>query len=116
MLKDLKDHNCDDFDLNRFQDYVKQYVQQLNATILDGNLIKQYKQSGQMVNVVLGTTTVMVPHGLNREYQGWQLLDLNADARVWRDSTVDTTQKQNSKTLYLPLKASAACTVVLWVF
>lgn len=61
--------------------------------------------------VALGTTTVLVPHTLNRKYRGWYLVDLDANAVVYRDSTstADTSK-------WLALKASAATTVNLVIF
>ena len=61
-------------------------------------------------NIAIATTATKVSHGLKRVPRGWLVVDRTADARVFRDST------GTERTTFLTLKASAACTVSLWVF
>lgn len=102
MLKAFKRIDFKDRLLFQFQENVGQFLGQLNGKILGGNEVK---------DVVIGTSTTLVPHELARSYQGWHLLDIQGDARVWRDTT---STADNTK--FLPLKASASVTVSLWVF
>lgn len=101
-LEEFRRIQPQDEDLRKIQENLRLYFGQLNKTVLDGVILE---------DVSVGTSTTSVPHGLARKYQGWQILDIHGDARVWRDttSTLDNTK-------YLPLKASSAVTVKLWVF
>lgn len=100
-LKDLK-KIAFSTDLLKFQDYIIEWISQLNKTTLQGIVVK---------NVVINATTTDIQHGLGRAYQGWHLLDIQGDARVWRDpASVSDSSK------FLPLRASATVTVSLWVF
>lgn len=82
----------------------KNIVQPLNQLLripfIDGILIK---------DVSLGTTTVGVQHKLNRQYTGYFITKLNANAVIWIDVATESD-------IYLKLKASATCVVDLWVF
>lgn len=60
---------------------------------------------------LLSASTVLVPHGLGRAVRSWKVVDLSADARVWRDAT--STAPADT---FLPLKCSANCTVRLEVW
>lgn len=106
-LKEFKKIESSNSELTKIQENIKSFTSQLNKAVLSGLVIE---------NVSIGTATTMVPHGLARDYQGWQLLDVQGDARVWRDATVDASLPQNGKDKFLPLKASVAVTVKLWVF
>lgn len=64
-------------------------------------------QKSQVKGVVLGATTVLVPHQLGKLPIAWQVTDLNASAVVFRDPTIATTADT------IPLKASATVTVDL---
>ena len=101
-LSNFKTIKSEDADTMSLQGNVREYVNQLNNVILSGRIVS---------SVVIGTSTTLVPHELARSYQGWHLVDLQGDARVWRDatSTADTTR-------FLPLRASSSVTVSLWVF
>lgn len=52
-----------------------------------------------------------IDHGLGRAALGWMVVDINADANVWRatDTSEDTSR-------YLVLETDAACVVDLVVF
>lgn len=105
----LERHHASDpvnaLDLAQVQDNIEATLQPLLMNpILDGGIL--------LSRVALGATTVAVPHKLNRALRGWVVVDRDADARVWRDaSTVNPTP-----TSTLPLKASAAVNVTLYVF
>jgi hypothetical protein len=101
-LTNLKLIKSEDKDTMTLQGNVREFVNQLNNVILGGSILQ---------SVSIGTATTDVPHQLGRSFQGWHLVDIQGDARVWRDTTAtsDTTK-------FLPLKASAAVTVNLWVF
>jgi hypothetical protein len=101
-LKAFKKVDFKDKDISKFQSNVQEFLGQFN-TVLNNGLILE--------NLSVGTTTVDIPHLLGRSYQGWHLLDIDADARVWRDST---SSANSSK--FLPLKASASATIKIWVF
>jgi hypothetical protein len=60
---------------------------------------------------LLSASTTLVPHGLGHSFTGWKVVDLTADARVWRDTTSTA-----SAALFLPLKCSTNCTVKLEVW
>jgi hypothetical protein len=60
-----------------------------------------------VANVTLGVATVNVPHQLSKIPVGWLVIDKNAQADVWRDTTVNQTNDT------IPLKASATVVVTL---
>ena len=60
---------------------------------------------------LLAASTVLVEHTLGRAYRGWRVVDKNANATVWRDTTSTA-----DATLFLPLACSANVTVDLEVF
>lgn len=101
-LKKFKKIDFKDKDVSRFQDSVDEYLNQLNGVVLDGIILN---------DVLVGTSSTDISHKLGRTFQGWHLLDIQGDARVWRD-----TASTSDLTKFLPLKASAAVTVSLWVF
>lgn len=101
-LKELKKIKLASDELSRLQDNIDSFGRQFNKVISDGIILK---------DIELETTTVYVPHLLGRVYTGWQVIDLQGDARVWRDTT---STEDTSK--FIPLKASATVTVNLWVF
>lgn len=100
-LKDLKRIKLDNRDTETLQENVREYLGQLNPIVL----------SGIIVDATVGTSTTLINHGLARKFQGWHLLDVQGDARVWRDATSTADSK-----LFLPLRASASVNVKLWVF
>lgn len=74
----------------------------LSEPMLRGTLIK---------DVSIGTTDTTISHGLGRDYQGFVVARLKSDARVWESSTGNP-----QPSTQIILKASAACTVNLWVY
>lgn len=87
---------------DQFQRDSVEAIKNLNIPLINGVLVE---------NIVLTTTTTRVSHSLNRSYNGYIIVKMNADARVW----VDTTTTADSDK-FIPLKASASVTVSLWVF
>lgn len=63
-------------------------------------------ESVVLPGVVLGTSVTRVKHPLGRPWRRWALVDISADARVWRVAAQDT-----APSVFLPLQASAAVTV-----
>lgn len=61
-----------------------------------------------LTNVKVGTAATAVKHGLNRQPQGWILVDLQKQATVWR-----TVWDNNTITL---LSSVDNTTISLWVF
>lgn len=101
-LKAFKKTEFNDKDLTKFQTNIQEFLNQLNPILLDGRILS---------NIPIGTTTTEVPHGLTRSFQGYFVIDQQASAVIWRDTTSVADQSK-----FLPLKASAAVTVSLWVF
>jgi hypothetical protein len=88
---------------DQFQRDVRQKVDRLNKnTLIQGVLL---------TGVELTTATILVPHFLGRPYRGFYVVDKTLAVDVFRDSTV-TDQPE----VTIPLKASVAATVSLWVF
>jgi hypothetical protein len=93
----------DDEKTNRFQQTVVSAINELrNLPILQGV---------QSNDISIGTSVTLVPHKLGRSYRGYLVTNLNANAVVYVDSS--STADPAS---FIPLKASASCTVDLWVF
>lgn len=101
-IKEFKRIDTESRELNKIQDNIKEWCNQVNKTFNDGIILDEAS---------VGTTTVLIEHKLGRMIQGWGIVDINADARVWRDatSTADLTR-------FLPLKASASATIKLYVY
>ena len=90
--------------LNRWQSTVKRVIDAiLDKPELDSVLIEDVE--------LTAATTVLVEHRLDRAFRGWRIVDIDAAATVHRDAT----STANAST-YLPLQASANCTVALLVF
>lgn len=75
----------------------------LPKEILDGNLLKD-------VDLVSGSVN-MVQHKLARKSQGYLVIKKNANATIW-----DSEDINDFRDSFLQLRASADCTVSLWVF
>ncbi len=89
-------------EIKRLQDNVIRAVNPISKVpTLDGVLIGPFS---------LTTSFQPIAHGLGRQYLGWQVTRNNASATVWEDFT------WNAQTASISMRASAACTVYLWVF
>lgn len=102
-LKDFRYHQTSDTDLNKVQDNLGTFLNQLDRRLLSGLILEKAE--------LKSAHTVNVPHMLGRAYQGWIILDQDGSAIIWRDagSIAD-------KTRFLPLKSSADVNVKIWVF
>lgn len=101
-LKSMRVINPKDYDMDVIQRNTKEFVQQLeNNIILDGVLLKD-------VDLASANATV-INHKLNREYQGWMIVKINANANVWQSAS--TLPKS-----HLTLNCSADCTVDLYIY
>lgn len=99
-----------DEEVNRFQQEASQVFDSLTSLkFLDGTFVE---------NVPLGATLSIVPHGLEREYQGFLITSINGPGVVYIDSNAPSTGKgqQNDKSRFIALKSSASVTCNLWVF
>lgn len=71
--------------------------------ISDNTLLK----GRQVRDVALQTGVNVIDHRLGRQPQGWLIIDLNANATVYRSGWSDLT---------ITLTASGPCTVSLYIF
>lgn len=90
-----------DFKLEQMQKNVVGAINNMNKVpFLNGNLLQ---------NVSLSTSETKIPHKLSRDYQGFIITNINANANAWVSSTDGKSQTIN-------LTASASCVVDIWVF
>lgn len=90
-------------DLNLVQDACALVFKDLaRREVIDGIFIKEVS--------LLSSKTNFIPHGLNRDCQGYVVVKKNANASIW-DTAESVTPKKT-----LALKTSADVTVNLWVF
>jgi hypothetical protein len=86
-----------------FEKDVREAVKELNKIqILNGQLL---------TGIALSTTTTRVPHKLGRPYVGFIVVDRTVDGRVYRDAAY-----MDQLSNVIPLLASTAMTVSLWIF
>lgn len=102
MLKQLRRTNATTNDVANLESAVADFAKQISSKPqLDSVLVKNVR--------LFASSDNPVPHLLGREYVGWQLTDLDANAVVWRSST-------QLKDKFLTLRTSADCTVSILVF
>ena len=95
----------DSIELTRLQQRVSSTLDTITDKILlNGRLI---------ANVALTTSTQLIEHGLQRDFRGWLVVRSNANATVY-EGTFSGPASISDR--IIPLKASAAVTVSLWVF
>lgn len=127
QIPPFKTINFKDYEVNRFQASVAEIFNSIRANqFLVGNFIDSIKDEnpssatfGKSVPIILGTTKTKVPHGLKRNPIGYFILFQNQPAMIYRPDPVTDQEKKDEErenAIYLPLKASAAVTVKLWVF
>ena len=87
-------------ELDRVQDNVELFANQLTIPILSGTLLK---------DISLSSSETQVSHKLSRAYQGFIITKINANENVW----VSSETRANS---FINLTASGAVTIDLWVF
>ena len=85
-----------------YQRQARTAIKQLDSPELHKNTVR---------GIVLGVTTVQVPHGLGKIPNNWVIVDKTAQADVWHDATIAATND------FFPLKASGKVTVSIqfWV-
>jgi hypothetical protein len=88
-------------ELKQLQDSVIKALNPIAATALI---------DGLLITADLTTSFAPVAHKLGRKYQGWIVVGINASATVWEDVNA------LNQDAFISLRASAACTVKLWVF
>lgn len=81
------------------QNIISALNQLLKNPLVQGNFVK---------NTFLSSGSNVIPHGLGRTLQGWSIVDINADADIYRSAPLNA---QN-----LTLTTSADVTVSLYVF
>lgn len=90
-------------EVNRLQSHIKTTLNPLlQLPISDGVLLKDLE---------IGTSDTRVNHGLGREFEGFILTKLNANAAVYESTTANP-----SKDRYILLKAGSAVTVDIYFF
>ena len=78
------------------------------ATILNPVLQLSPNQGLLLKNVALAHGVTVVNHLLQRQQQGWIIVDQDAQANIYRSAPFNN--------LTLTLTSDAACNVSLWVF
>jgi len=99
----LKTINVKEYELSRVQDNVADAFRRLPVE----NLIL----GGAFVTASLTTADASINHTLGREYQGWFVVDQDAEASVYRSSTSNLRPAHQ-----IILKASASVNVRLYIF
>lgn len=101
----LKKIKSEDYTLQKVQDNVEESIRVLENGFFQNGIRKtnQALAGSSADNEVL--------HGLGRDYQGFVVVNKNANADVWLSPTVN-----NLKGLRILLRASAAVTCDIWIF
>jgi len=97
-----------DKDLFEVQSNVDEVMESLRKVKIIDSVIKTSTVTSP---IVITTSDTIVNHGLNRPYQGYIITDRNANAVVYTSATVN-----NTKNLFIILKASATVTVNILFF
>ena len=91
------------FHLTQVQDNVDLAISRLsNTDFQNGNF--------KTITLLSGIDNV-IDHGLDREVQGWVVVDKNASADIWRPSAMNTWPK-----LQIILRASSTVTAKIYFF
>ena len=98
-------HQTDDFDNNRSQDAVLDWINELKRSIpiLDGVLIEAV--------VSVGSDTLSIEHGLGRKWRGWIITRRNGNAQQFTDD--DTPSKDF---LILTSASGTATNFDIWIY
>lgn len=90
------------------RDHDDRYQREARAAIkaLDTPGLRKVTVPG--VGLIAGLT--LVPHQLGKIPVGWQIIDIDAQATVWRDSTVAA----SNDTIALRSSAPAVATIQFW--
>ena len=90
----------------KIRDYDDRYQREARQAIKDLDVAGSRRLTVKAVVLTTGVVN-LVPHQLGRKPVGWLVIDKNAQADVWRDATVATSQDK------IPLRSSANVTVDL---
>ena len=90
------------------RDQEDQFQRAVRAAIKDLDSPGLRKVVVPNINLVAGLT--VIPHQLGKIPVGWQVIDINAQATVWRDSTVAL----SNDTIALRSSAVAVATIQFW--
>lgn len=111
MLPPFRKLNFEDRQLSAFQENVERSISPLLADPSSGRRLLEDTGDGLKQGIaLLAASTTLVAHGLGRAVK-WNVVDLQADARVWRDATSTAPTDR-----FLALKCSANCTIKLEVY
>jgi len=100
-LKDFKKTNIKDYEINRLQENIGEYVAQFTSNpLLDGRVIE---------NIVVSTTATEFAHGLGRELRGYFIVKSNTHVTIY--NTTSITPKTSMK-----LVGSTTATISVYVF
>lgn len=103
-IKSYKTLNSETDELNQVQGRLKQIFEPLlRSEIINGVLLKNIELKSGVSN--------MVSHKLNREIQGYILIDQNASALIYRVVT-----KASIKTQYIDLRTNQDVKISIWIF
>jgi len=97
-IKPLKTFQTTDYELSKFQGYVKEFISQISGNQF---LI------GQEFSVALTTSGKSIEHKLGRVPTGWIVTDTDANATIWRTGWSAET---------ISFDASATVNAKIWVF
>lgn len=95
--------------LLQFGDYKIDQIQRNIVLLLNKITDNPFLDGVLLKDVAISTSTTSIEHKLGRQYAGYLITKLNANSVVYIG---DTTEQE----LYIKLRASAACTVDVWVF
>jgi hypothetical protein len=100
-VPDFKEIQTEIDELDRVQSNIALYAKPLSENVMiQGVLLK---------DIALTTSETLVEHKLGTDYQGWIIVDKNANANVYVSS-------KNLPKRFLALTATATVTVSIWVF
>jgi len=97
-LKAFKKIEIEDYKTSKMFENVNEFLNQLMPNPF---------MIGNVIDVTVLTTATQITHGLGQVPIGFMLLDITANATVWRVSSTDK---------FITLQASASCPVKIWVF
>lgn len=86
------------------------YEVQTNINEVLNQLIIADFINGNLITATVGTSDTSIEHKLVRQFKGWVIVDKTDNVNVWR------VEDGKDKTKFITLKASAGCTVTIYVF
>ena len=94
--------------------YTNNYeVQKIQANVEDtfNELTQSEFIRGNFVTAAIGTGDTVINHLLGRNYEGWTIVDLDANAVIYRSNT-----QNNNLDRQIILKASAPVNAKIYIF